>query len=260
MLITEIMNALFSWCPMERNNVSDVLVYGDPFRNAEKVAVCMIATPDVLKRAADWGADFLITHEPTFHDAIAHFADGDIYSNDPVYLAKKELIQKLDIPIYRFHDHSHFTQVDKIHAGLVKKLGFPGEFDGIRTLILDRAVSVDELEKIIAVRLGLKHIRFVGQRNKSVKSISLCAGAWGEKCLYEQLNRSDVDVVICGEICEWSICEYVRDSAQLGMDKALFILGHMGSEKCGMEYVSDYINENISGVTAAYFECEEVYQ
>ena len=67
-------------------------------------------------------------------------------------------------------------------------------------------------------------------------------------------------MVICGEICEWSICEYVRDSAQLGIDKALFVLGHMSSEKCGMEYVCQYINETMSGVTAVYIECGEVYQ
>ena len=116
-----------------------------------------------------------------------------------------------------------------------------------------------EIEQILSERLELKHIRFVGQRNKTVKRIALCAGAWGEKNLYEQLNRQEIDLVICGEICEWSICEYVRDSAQLGLDKALFVLGHMGSERSGMEYVCDYINETIDGVTATYIECEEVF-
>lgn len=108
-------------------------------------------------------------------------------------------------------------------------------------------------------KLNLKHIRFVRQRNKTVKKLSLCAGAWGDVTLYEQLNREDVDLVICGEICEYSICEYVRDSAQLGIDMSLFLLGHMGSERSGMEYVADYINESIDGVTAVYLESEEVF-
>lgn len=259
MLISEIMGNLFQWSPINRENKSDIPVYGDMNRDVSKVAVCMIATPEVLRKASEAGAEFLITHEPTFHDSIAHYKDGQTFLSDPVYLEKKKLIEQLDIPIYRFHDHSHFTEVDKIHAGFVKKLGLKGTFDGERKLTLESPLPVCEIERLLAERLDLKHIRFIGQRNKTVKNISLCAGAWGDKCVYEQLNRPDIDLVICGEICEWSICEYVRDSAQLGIDKALFVLGHMSSERSGMEYVCDYINETMKGVTAVYIECGEVY-
>ena len=259
-LISEIMEKLFDWCPMVRENVSDLPIYGDISGDVSKIAVCMIATPEVLRKASSEGVQFIITHEPTFHEFVSRVKGGETHSADPVYLAKKQLIEELDIPIYRFHDHSHFTQIDKIHAGFVKQLGLPGSFDGERTLVLDDPISIDLLEQYLAERLGLKHIRFIGQRQKLVRTVGLCAGAWGEKCLYEQLNRPEVDVVICGEICEWSICEYVRDSAQLGIDKALFVLGHMSSEKCGMEYVCQYINETMPGVTAVYIECGEVYQ
>ena len=259
MQITQIMETLFAWSPINRENKSDIPVYGDMSRNVSKIAVCMIATPDVLRKAGEIGAEFLITHEPTFHNSIMHYADEATFRSDEVYLRKMQLIKQLDIPIYRFHDYSHFTQVDKIHMGFIKKLGLPGEFDGQRTFVLEKTLSICEIEQILSERLELKHIRFVGQRNKTVKRIALCAGAWGEKNLYEQLNRQEIDLVICGEICEWSICEYVRDSAQLGSDKALFVLGHMGSERSGMEYVCDYINETIDGVTATYIECEEVF-
>lgn len=260
MLISDIMGKLFDWCPMERENASDLPIYGDISRDVSKIAVCMIATPEVLRKASAIGAQFLITHEPTFHNSISRHMGEETHKADPVYLAKKQLITQLDIPIYRFHDHSHFTQIDKIHAGFVKQLGLPGNFDGIKTLVLDEPISIDMLERYLAERLQLKHIRFIGQRKKLVQTIALCAGAWGEKCLYEQLNRPEVDVVICGEICEWSICEYVRDSAELGIDMALFVLGHMSSEKCGMEYVCQYINETMPDITAVYIECGEVYQ
>lgn len=259
MLISEIMNELFKWCPINRENKSDVPIYGDMTRDISKIAVCMIATPEVLRKASEVGAELLITHEPTYHNSIAHYIDESTFLSDPVYLEKKKLIEHLDIPIYRFHDHSHFTHVDKIHAGFVKKLGLTGSFDGERKLTLETPVSVSEIEKVLTERMNLKHIRFIGQRRKTVKNIALCAGAWGEKCVYEQLNRPDIDLVICGEICEWSICEYVRDSAQLGIDKALFVLGHMSSERSGMEYICDYINETIEGVTAVYIEGGEVY-
>jgi len=260
MRITEIIERLTAWCPINRENRSDGVVYGDPEREVSKVAVCLIATPEVLRMASQWGAEFLITHEPTFHDAIGRFKNRDIYLADPVFLEKRKLIEQLDIPVYRFHDHSHFTDVDRIHMGFVQKLDLPGSFDGQRTLELRDPLTVTELEQILSDRMDLKHIRFVGQRDKTVKRIALCAGAWGESCVYDQLSRSDIDLVICGEICEWSICEYVRDSAQLGIHKALFILGHMSSERCGMEYICRYLNETVEGVTARYFDCGEVYQ
>lgn len=259
MLISEIIHSLKAWCPINCENRSDVPVYGDMSKDAATIAVCTIATPEVLRRAKELGADLLITHEPTFHDAITKHSGYECLYGDPVYQAKKKLISELNIPIFRFHDHSHFTEIDKIHAGFVKALGLPGEFDGQKTFGLQVPLTVNEIEQYLQSRLDLHHIRFVGQRNKIVKRIALCAGAWGDQNLYEQLNRPGIDLVICGEICEWSICEYVRDAAQLGLPKALFILGHMGSERSGMAYVCDHINETMSGVNAVYIDCGEVY-
>lgn len=259
MKIINIMEELFKWSPINIENRSDIPIFGDMERDVKKIAVCLIATPDVLRKAYEMGAEFILTHEPTFHDVIKRFKDEETFKKDSTANKKRELIEKFDMPIYRFHDYSHFTDVDKIHFGFVKKLGLKGEFDGKRKLVLDTPLTITELEEEISKKLNLKHVRFIGKRDKMVKTVSLCCGSWGEKTLYEELNRNGIDCVICGEICEWSILEYVRDSNQLGIDKALFVLGHMSSEKCGMEYVAEYINENLKDVSATYIDCEEVY-
>lgn len=254
MNVKEFMNELFRWCPTDINKrPRDILVWGDESREVSKVAVCQIATPEVLRKAKEIGASMILTHEPTFPT----FLTED--ETNPVYAAKLQLVCETNLPIYRFHDAPHFSGVDQINAGLVHKLNLAGEFDGHRTFTLQEEMTIAELEECMEKRLGLHHIRFVGEYDKKVKTISLCAGAWGEKTLFEQLNRSEIDLVICGEIMEWNICEYVRDGAQLGLPYALFILGHMGSEGSGMEYVAEYINKHISGVTAEYVECGEVY-
>ena len=46
----------------------DTFKDGDPETPVTGVAVTMMATLDVLKRAADAGANLVITHEPTFYD------------------------------------------------------------------------------------------------------------------------------------------------------------------------------------------------
>lgn len=259
MLIRDIINGLNDWSPINRANGNDFMIYGDSDRDVSKIAVCMIATPDVLRKAKELGVEFIITHEPTFHESVKRYNGEENYFNDKVYLAKKQLVKEIDIPIYRFHDYSHFTEVDKINAGFVKKLALSGTFDGQRTFTLDTPVTVYELESEIKNKLGLFHIRFIGKRNKRVKNISLCVGACGDACVYNELNREGIDLVICGEVTEYSVCEYVRDSAQLGVDMALFLLGHMGSERAGMEYVCDHINSTMSGIKAIYIESDEVY-
>ena len=259
MLIQSIIDCLNDWSPINRDNGNDFMIYGDAKRDVSKIAVCMIATPNVLRKAKELGAEFIITHEPTFHESVKRYNGEENYFNDKVYLAKKQLVKELDIPIYRFHDYSHFTDVDKINAGCIKKLAVSGMFDGQKTFSLDNPMTVDELENAIKNKLGLCHIRLVGQRDKKVKNISLCVGACGDACVYNELNREGIDLVICGEVTEYSVCEYVRDSAQLGADMALFLLGHMGSERAGMEYVCDYINSAISDIKAIYIESDEVY-
>ncbi len=259
MVIQNIIDNLNKWSTINRENGNDFMIYGDSNRNVFKIAVCMIATPDVLRKAKELGAEFIITHEPTFHESVKRYNGEENYFKDKVYLAKKQLVEELDIPIYRFHDYSHFTEVDKINSGFIKKLDISGTFDGQRTFTLDNPMLIDELESEIKNKLGLCHIRFIGKRNKKVKNISLCVGACGDACVYNELNREGIDLVICGEVTEYSICEYVRDSAQLGLDKALFVLGHMGSERAGMEYVCDHINNAMDDVKAVYIDCAEVY-
>ncbi len=255
MTAKEVMEQLFHWSPCpEEKRTRDKLIYGNEMIEVKKVAVCQIATPQVLRQAAEAGAQMVLTHEPTYHDFF------HLDETDPVYREKSELIQQLGMTIFRFHDSPHWTDIDKINAGFLNRLGWIGEFDGCKKFVLQEEKTIAEIQKDMEDKLDLHHVRFIGPGNKKVKTVSLCAGAWGEHYLFEQLNQPDIDLVICGEVCEWNLCEYVRDATELGMEKALLILGHMGSERSGMEYVAQYINDHIDGVEAISIDCGEVYQ
>ncbi len=56
--------------PAERRTC-DTIKYGSAERDASKVAVTMFPTPDVIRAAADWGAELLVAHEPTAFDRVA---------------------------------------------------------------------------------------------------------------------------------------------------------------------------------------------
>ena len=251
MTARELYERLTAWSPIDGQNRSDGLVFGDGEKPVRTVAVTLIATPTVLEAARALGADMILTHEPTFHPIAGE--------GDAVMAQKRALCEEIGIPIYRFHDHMHFTAIDKINLGVLSRLGLDGEFDGQKTFTLTAPMALDTLIAHIAERLDLHHPRYIGMPGITVRTLSLLFGAWGDERQISEFRRPEVDLVIAGEACEYSICEYVRDAAQLGTDKGLLLLGHMGSEKAGMEDLTDYINNEVEDVRAVYIDCGEVY-
>lgn len=251
MTAQELFERLCAWTPIDRENRSDGLVFGDGERGVHTVAVTLIATPEVLKKAKQIGADMILTHEPTFH--------GVAPEGDTVMPKKRALCEALGVPIYRLHDHMHFTAVDKINLGVLSRLSLLGDFDGQKTFTLAEPMAASALIGHICDRLSLAHPRYIGKSDLSVKTLSLLFGAWGDGRIVSEFSRPEVDLVIAGEATEYSSCEYIRDAYELGVPKGLLLLGHMGSEKAGMEYLTDHINETIGDVRAVYIDCGEVY-
>lgn len=223
---------------------------GDPNIEVQKIAVCCIATPDVIRQAADWGAQLLVTHEPTFYDHFDHLDE-----NDPLTQKKQELVQNSGLTIWRFHDCPH-SSPDIIQTGLIKALGWQGNYDGKLRFDLQTPSTARILAREIEERLSLGHVRIVGNPDAACKTIALCVGAWD---LTPILRDPTFDLILCGEMCEWKDAEYMRDAAQLGWDRALLILGHMGSERDGMKLWAGQIAAAYPALSVRYFDCGEVY-
>ena len=85
-----------------------------------------MATYAVIEKAAALDANFIITHEPTFY---SHTDETDWLEKDPVYHAKRKLIDDNGIVIWRLHDHIHMRQPDGIILGLAQALGWEGCLD-----------------------------------------------------------------------------------------------------------------------------------
>ena len=84
----DVMNELFSWAPGDYSVTCDTLKAGSPEQDVTRVAVCCFDPPHVIRAAAAWGAQLLITHEPTYHD---HWDEQPVTT--PVALAKKALLR-----------------------------------------------------------------------------------------------------------------------------------------------------------------------
>ena len=254
----EIMAKLFALAkPQDWSECSDTCKEGDPNFEINQVAVTMFPTVDVIRAAADWGAELLIVHEPLYYNHM------DEHSDEPIECQKRELIEQTGMTVWRFHDHAHATNPDLIAAGQLCSLALPGEIELTTTsnlcrVHLNEPMTPRELKTRMEEKWGLRNIRVCGSTDKPCRHISCMFGAPGNRA-FEELRNPNCDILLIGETREWILGEYARDAEQLGYTKALFILGHVGSEREGMVYITDLLKEMFPELTVKYFECEEVY-
>lgn len=253
----EVMDLLYGYGEgADYSNTCDTLKVGNPDNEVTKVAVSMFATIGVVKAAKEWGAQLLVVHEPTYYNHMDH------HSNEKLECEKRTFLENSGLAIYRFHDHPHYNRPDMIATGEWKYMGFEGkviygdEF-GHSEFVLTEPMAPVDIAKQIEDKLGIKHVRICGNRNTPVTKISGMFGTPGN--VFEKLKAEETEVVLTGEACEWALGEYARDAADLGYAKTLMILGHIGSERDGMVYVSEVLAERCPNLEVKYFECGEVY-
>ncbi len=231
----------------------DTCKTGNLNRKVQKLAVCFIATPRVIHEAAKWGADMILTHEPTF------YTHDDTADTDSVTLAKQELIAQTDMVICRFHDGMHTAHPDLIIKGFIKQATLAGDMLDAVHFRLHEPMTPRELATLVKVRCHLQQVRIMGNVNKPIQTLGMYLGAPDGNEVFRDLKEGRSDCVLIGEVCEWSIGEYVRDAAQLGFPKTVMALGHVGSERDGMRALADALSERIPSVETQYFDCDEVF-
>lgn len=245
----------FAALPVNEEKTCDTVKAGNPERELSKVAVTMFATPEVVRVAVEWGAEMLIVHEPVFYNHM------DRPYDHPLEKKKREFIADSGLTVFRFHDYAHTMEPDLIFEGNIKYLGLKGtysksEFLAVNRFVLDEDITALELADLIEKKLGLRHVRIAGSPQTKGRRISCCFGTPGH--LDEELR--DNDFVLAGEICEWQIGEMARDYSMLGEDRAVLVMGHIGSERAGMMLLEEKLTALHGEFETKYFECGEVYQ
>ena len=227
----------------------DTIKAGSVNNEVTGIATTFMATMEVIKKAESEGLNMIITHEPTFYN---HFDDMEPLKNDAVQIAKLKYIDDHNITIWRFHDYWHKTRPDGINFGLIKTLGWQdyGNSDQMIFTLPER--SVRQLAKEIAEKFKTTTVRVVGDPEMSISRVGIVPGAWGTAKQIEMLNQPGIEAVIVGESREWETVEYVRDMNELGMPKALIVMGHADSEDPGMAYCAEWLKEFIVEVPVKY--------
>jgi len=243
---------------VDRGRTCDQIIIGCDQLEVRKVAVTFMATVAVIEEAIKEGVNFIITHEPTWFTGEDKV---DWLVNDPVYQRKKRLIENGNITLWRCHDVMHIGEEDTIYAGFDEKMAWkpyrlgkikdsenPFERAGIIYEI--PTTTLEELARILKKRFKLETIRMVGGNLAEVKRVGVLVGGSSlglgvESLPMEFMEKHQLDLLICGEITEWTLPAYVRDAAMIGLNKAILILGHEKSEECGMEHMASWLSQLI---------------
>jgi putative NIF3 family GTP cyclohydrolase 1 type 2 len=234
-----------------RAETVDTIKAGDPETPVTGIATTMMATFDVLRRAAAEGKNLVITHEPTFY---SHLDKTDTFEreNDAVWADKIKFIRDHKMVVWRFHDHWHMRRPDGIMEGVLQQLGWQKFYNPETRLATVPETTVEKLAAEVRKKLGAKVLRVVGDKNLKVTRVALQPGAGGPVGHRRALQRDDVEVLLIGEVPEWETIEYVSDAAAQGKRKALFLVGHIPSEQPGMETCAGWLKTFVRDVPIGF--------
>jgi len=237
----------------------DTFKVGDPATPVTGIATTMMATFDVLKRAAAAGDNLIITHEPTFYGHLDQ-TDELAKENDAVFATKRAFIAAHHLVIWRFHDHWHMRKPDGIQTGMIRALGWE-KYQNPKDdhLFVVPETTVGQLASSIKERLGIHTLRVVGDPALRVTKLALNPGYPGFPAERHSLQRDDVEVLVMGEGLEWETIEYGADAAAEGKHKALIILGHIPSEQSGMQDCAEWLKGLVPGVRVDFIATAEPF-
>ncbi len=228
----------------------DTVKAGDIDRPVSGIVTTCMATVAVIRRAAELGANLIITHELTYY---SHEDQTDWLADDPIYRSKRELIDSNETVIWRYHDHIHRLEPDGIMAGLWPVLGWQDYVSPENPcLAILPATTVIEVAVHLRERLGASYLRIVGDPEMRCRRVAVAVGASGGRHQIALLRDAAAELLVCGEVNEWEVAEYVRDANALGCRRALIVTGHVDSEEPGMAWLSGVLSERYPDLTVTH--------
>lgn len=228
----------------------DTFKAGDPATLVTGIATTAMATVDVLTRASKQNINLIVTLEPTFFGQLdaqpppaspGGRGQNGVSLDDPVYVAKKEFIEKHGLVVWRFTDHWRARKPDPFATGLAAALGWSQYQVGDDPVHYDLPIGslaslADTLKKRLKARAG---IRVIGDPQTRVRRVALLPGV--SPLAAAMKNLPDADLILAGETREWESVEYAQDTVAAGRKKGMIMIGRVLSEDPGMSVCAEWL-------------------
>ena len=229
----------------------DQVLFGEIDKACTGIVTTQWPSVEVIKEARRIGANLIITHEALFWNHGDH-TDWLDKTQNTTYLAKKQLLEDAGITIWRCHDYVHSgiplqdgSYRDGIFYGLAKALNWEKYL--ITTNHSELAVklpktTVSEVARHMIDSLDLEGARVLGNLESNVESANVTFHILGDaKQEITDADEQQINVYLTPELIDFTLSEYIRDSSQLGQNRAIIAIGHFNIEEPGMAYMATYI-------------------
>ncbi len=214
------------------------------------VLTTMFATIDMIRKAIDLGANFIIAHEPTFYN---HEDNTDWLKDDDVYQYKADLLKQHNIAIWRNHDYIHSHKPDGVTKAQLEQLEWTQYADkDIPNILTLPGSSLKGLVGHLKQKLNIQMVRYIGEPGQECKRVLFMPGAPGGMRQIQGIQKIKPDVLVCGELSEWETAEYVRDAQAKGDKLSLVVLGHIASEEWGSQFMLEWMNKNFPSIKTTH--------
>lgn len=153
------------------------------------------------------------------------------------------------IAVFRYHDFWHMHRPDGIYTGVIRQLGWQKylEKGGRGVFVLPPTLLRDVIAQVKAA-FGVKTVQVVGDENVLHQRVGLFVGSPGPHRQIPSVTSDKLDLLLCGEVDEWALSEYVRDAQTYGRKLGLIIVGHEPSEEAGMAYLAEWLKPKLPGI------------
>lgn len=266
MLISEVIDGVKAYCghdwggPIYDDTTRDQVLWGPVDVECTGIVTTCFASADVIRQAHARGANLIICHEALFWNHGDHTC---WLAGNKTFAAKRALLEECGITVWRLHDHIHSgiledgRLVDGIFMGLADKLGWRDYVRGDTARPMEFEIpetSAGELARFLVGRLGLAGTRIVGDADARVRTVLVPMHLIGQfdNATTARMD-SGFDCLVTMEATDFTTSEYVRDSAQLGLGKAMICIGHFNVEEPGMEYMLCWLPRAIGADVPASF-------
>jgi putative NIF3 family GTP cyclohydrolase 1 type 2 len=230
---------------------------GDPATPVKGLATTAMATMDVLKQAAQTGSNFIVTYEPTFFGR--QEGPPAVAADDPVFVAKKEFIEKNGLVVFRLHDHWQSRKESDMTTGLAEALGWSKYRVKPDDVIYSiQPATAEDLVAVIRSKLKLRGgLRAVGDRKTTVRRVMLYPGVMTPALMWQRY--SETDLMVTGEVREWENTHYAADIFTAGEKRALVTIGRVASEDPGMRACAGWLNALVTEVQTQWISAGDLY-
>ena len=93
---------------------------------------------------------------------------------------------------------------------------------------------------------NISGMKAIGNMDAKVNKIMVCghvSEGGDSNSLINRVDKENINLLIPLELIDFTLSEYIKDSGQLGYDKAILAPGHFNVEEPGMKYMVNWIDE-----------------